>query len=280
MVEIWYQYPEILLNNLNEFIPNNSLSKSNNINAIARFAIYFSLLILIFKQDIKWLLISLLLLFISYYLNISNYFFNKSTVNNSLLTRTTNENPFMNNIINNTLKNSNTFSQLLPNNISINSDPKTSLNFSKNNLEKTPIYTQSQPKFDYVLPQTENMSENMSGNNNINDDLCLTSNNNKSCLSTNEIIKDNNLPNKYKINDELKKEIRKNYRSHLKFDSIDIWGKLINDRNYYTAPNIDIVNDQEGFAKWCYTNDGKSGNCKTYGKDCVKDSYILGRNKI
>ena len=45
MVKIWYKYPEILLKDLNEFIPNNNLSKSNNINAIARFAIYFSFII-------------------------------------------------------------------------------------------------------------------------------------------------------------------------------------------------------------------------------------------
>ena len=44
MIKLWYQNPEILLNNLDQFIPNKKLSKSENINSIARLAIYFSIL--------------------------------------------------------------------------------------------------------------------------------------------------------------------------------------------------------------------------------------------
>jgi hypothetical protein len=126
-----------------------------------------------------------------------------------------------------------------------------------------------------IKPIIEDNTKQTSINNTINYDLCLTSNNNKSCSPDNKIINDPyNLPNKFKINKDLKKEIRKNYKSHLKFDSIDMWGKLINDRNYYTSPNIEIVNDQSGFAEWCYTNNGGSGKCKTDGSNCVKDRDV------
>jgi hypothetical protein len=32
-------------------------------------------------------------------------------------------------------------------------------------------------------------------------------------------------------------------------------------------PNTGIVNDQMGFAKWCF---GDSGSCKTFGEGCLK----------
>ena len=335
MTKVWYQNPEILLNDLDEFIPNKKLSKLKNINSIARFAIYLSLIILILKQNTKWLLISLLLLFISYYLNISN---NNKDINNNILNKptipinniqqlpetnnykTTIDNPYMNYITNNSiLHNPNSFSQLLPKNISINSDPTISLNlFSKDNTPLQSMTSQSNPIQNNDLLQSNNTQSNntqsndllqsnntqsnntqsnnllqsnntqsnntqsnntqsndlLQSNNTINYDLCLTSNSNKSCSPNNNIEELNNLPDKFKINNELKREIRKNYRSHLKFDSIDMWGQLINDRNYYTSANINIINDQTEFAKWCFTNNGGSGKCKTDGSDCVKDRDI------
>ena len=56
-----------------------------------------------------------------------------------------------------------------------------------------------------------------------------------------------------------------------------MWGKFISDRNYYTMPNTEIVNDQTGFAKWCF---GNSGECKSFGTNCLKQrdpTYHRGR---
>jgi hypothetical protein len=77
--------------------------------------------------------------------------------------------------------------------------------------------------------------------------------------------------------EDSKDEMRKKFRSHLYSDSSDIWGKFISDRNFYTMPNTEIVNDQKGFAKWCF---GNSGKCKTKGKNCLKirdPTYHRGR---
>jgi hypothetical protein len=225
----------------------------------------------------------------------------------------------MNEIMSNRyINNTNIFSPLLPNNLSINSDVLTNLNLfvkddslnQSSNISTTPLSQLIQPSTPKIVanlastPDTlgsiplNNTSNNTINkpilkdikniedeydiksinnliNNTINYDLCITSNNNKSCLPENKIIEDpENLPNKFKIDKDLKKEIRKNYRSHLQFDSIDMWGALINDRNYYTSPNIEIVNDQTGFAQWCYTNNGGSGKCKTDGSNCVKDRDV------
>jgi len=358
MTEVWYENPENLLNNLDNFIPNKKLSKIDNINSIARFAIYLGLIFLLLKLDNRLLLIPLLILFLSYQLNRTTNFLDKpknietntKPLIESIEFKTTKENPYMNYITNNrVIANPNSFPKLLPKNISINSDINTSLNtFIKNdstinNIPTNPpsqSISQSSPKIiskpagiptiqesiplkisSYetltplitdtpIIPQLVSSKQgnvpltllsnetlkpyatdlpvssntelinpyidnsNYQTSNTINYDLCLTSNNNKSCSPQNKIIDDPyNLPDKFK-DIKLKKEIRKNYKSHLKFDSIDMWGTLINDRNYYTSPNIELVNDQSGFAEWCYTNNGGSGKCKTDGNNCLKDRDI------
>jgi len=77
--------------------------------------------------------------------------------------------------------------------------------------------------------------------------------------------------------DSSKKLIRQAFRTHLYSDSSDIWGKFVSDRNFYTMPNTQIVNNQIGFANWCY---GGSGQCKSTGKNCLKNRdpvYHRGR---
>jgi len=69
--------------------------------------------------------------------------------------------------------------------------------------------------------------------------------------------------------DDVKNDIRKQFRSILYTDLTDIWGKYISDRNFYTMPNTSIVNNQVQFANWCY-NMENSGLCKTLGKNCLK----------
>lgn len=292
MTNVWYQNPKVLLDNLNEFIPNKKLSKTENINSIARFTIYFSILIIIFQLNLRWLLISICLLLLSYYLDTDtdNKLINNvvDIINNNInfknINKSTFDNPFMNYITNNGNNNkSNLFSKLLPKDITIKSDLPTTLNkFVNNNIEKfenlpdmSNLNSKNFNNIQLDLPDKYVKQDYITNNNTINYDLCITSNNNKSCTPNNKINDDiNNLSNKFKIDNNLKKEIRKNYRSHLKFDSIDMWGNFINDRNFYTLPNTDLVNDQSGFAEWCYSNNGGIGKCKTDGSNCVKDRDI------
>jgi hypothetical protein len=72
--------------------------------------------------------------------------------------------------------------------------------------------------------------------------------------------------NKACLYDDVKDDMRKEFRNNINVDINDIWGNYISDRNFYTMPNTDIVNDQMGFAKWCY---GDLGKCKTSGNDCI-----------
>ena len=45
--KIWYKNPIVLISNMDEFFPTNDLSKINKINAIFRFALYYSIIIIV-----------------------------------------------------------------------------------------------------------------------------------------------------------------------------------------------------------------------------------------
>ena len=84
------------------------------------------------------------------------------------------------------------------------------------------------------------------------------------------INKKNNEINNETINIEKNNEkIKKLFRQDLYTDANDIWGKNLNDRNFYTMPNTNIVNNQTEFAKWCY-NIENSGQCKSLGINCLR----------
>jgi hypothetical protein len=77
-----------------------------------------------------------------------------------------------------------------------------------------------------------------------------------------------------------KKEMRQEFNKHTHIDTSDIWGRHISDRQFYTMPNTNIVNNQTEFAQWIF---GNSGECKTTGKDCLKIAdtrYHRGRITI
>jgi len=95
MTNLWFNDPSILLQNMTEFFPTNNLTRIEKVNSIARLAIYYAIIIALFKQDNKWYTVSIVLLIISYFLG---YFENFEDVKNdtSNCTVPTKENPFMN----------------------------------------------------------------------------------------------------------------------------------------------------------------------------------------
>ena len=91
MVKLWYTNPYILIQNYTDFFPKNTMTQNEKINAIARCAIYYSLIIIILKLDTKWISLSIVLLLLTIFLGKSEYFDKINTC-----TRPTKENPFMN----------------------------------------------------------------------------------------------------------------------------------------------------------------------------------------
>jgi len=177
MTTLWYNNPQILLSDLHQFFPTNSLTREQKVNSIARFAIFYSILIIIFNQDLKWLSISILLLIISFCLGYSENFEQINKV--STCVRPTKKNPFMNYMI---------------------TDDVT-----------------REPACEY---------------------------------------------------DDIKDEMRNEFKKDIIPDPADLWGTNISDRNFFTMPWTQIINDQSGFAHWLY---GNSGTCKNEGIGCDKN---------
>lgn len=94
MSELWYNNPKVLFDNMQEFFPNNNLTREEKINAIARFSLYYTVLVIVFQQDTKWLSISVLLLIISYGLGYYEKF--TDSTKTDYCTKPTKDNPFMN----------------------------------------------------------------------------------------------------------------------------------------------------------------------------------------
>ena len=83
-----------------------------------------------------------------------------------------------------------------------------------------------------------------------------------------DYYKDPNRPKNCDIT-EVRDEMKEKFLKRIVPDPADIWGQNTSDRNFYTTPSTRIVNDQTRFAKWCY---GSMGECKTYGKGCLKNA--------
>ena len=177
MSELWYNNPLILLNDLYQFFPNNDLNKEQKINAIARFAIFYSILILIFNQDKKWLSISIVLLIISFSLGVYENFEQVNKLPTCV--KPTKNNPFMNYIIGDDI-------------------------------------------------ERESACEY----------------------------------------EDVKDEMRNEFKKGIIPDPADLWGTNISDRNFFTMPWTRIVNNQTDFANWLY---GNSGTCKNEGIYCDKN---------
>ena len=97
MTELWYRNPRILFDKYDEFFPNKNLNRIEKINSLARFAIYFAVLLILLDQDKKWLSISVVILIISLFLGTTENFVSvvgKQDERNC--TRPTKNNPFMN----------------------------------------------------------------------------------------------------------------------------------------------------------------------------------------
>ena len=200
MTNLWYNNPKILLDNIDQFFPNKKLNRIEKLNSLARFAIYYSILVIIFRQNINLHSISIIILLISYFLGTTEKF------------------------------------TLLDNKLNTNKNISTS-------IKKCQEPTKENPFMNYTVGD-------------------LIDNSTRLPACNYENVKD---------------KIRTNFRSHLYTDKSDLWGKFISDRNYYTMPNTDIVNDQTGFALWCF---GDSGKCKSLGQNCLKQrdpTYHRGR---
>ena len=195
MTELWYE-------NLGQFLPTKNQTNNEKNNALIRFTIYFTIIILFFNQDTRLLSISIIIILITFFIGKTEEFDSIYKIN-------------------------------LDNNLNNNLNNKTCHNPTIDN-----------PYMNYTVGDLINNPDRLAGCNNV------------------------------------KPLVRQAFSTRLFSDSSDIWGKFVSDRNFYTMPNKQIVNNQLGLANWCY---GGSGKCKTSGTNCLKDrnpEYHRGRYSV
>lgn len=153
----WGKHPQILIqrNRLREFIPSKEMTKVERLNAIARFSIYSCILLFAYYEDLSIIYVCLFGLMITYLLfNEDEDFDINNEVDDSECTKPTNDNPFMNVMLDDYTKNPN------KNKACDITDPKVKKevndNFNKGLLrDVTDIYgiQNSQRQF-YTMPST------------------------------------------------------------------------------------------------------------------------------
>lgn len=183
-MSLWFNEPKILITNLSQFFPTANLTRTEKVNALARFGIYYGIIIILLQKDIKWLSLTFILLIISYILGYYEKF----------------EPVKLNNISND--------SCVMP--------------------------TQNNPFMNFTL-----------------DDMINNKDRKEACDY-----------------EDVKEEMRKEFKKDIVPDPADLWGTKISDRQFFTMPWTKIINDQSGFANWLY---GNSGECKNLGLNCDKN---------
>jgi len=188
MNKLWYQDYSILFNNLEQFFPDKNQSSIEKINALARFALYYAIIIIILNKNKKYLSISFVIFIITLLFGSVENFTEetkniKKKENKNKCYKPTADNPFM--------------------------------NFTLNDYYDNP-----------------------------------------------------KRPAACKIDSNINKSIKHHFFKNILPDTTDLWGiKSISDRQFYTMPSTEIVNDQKGFATWLYNDIGK---CKSKNENCLK----------
>ena len=98
MSNYWFNNLSILYHNINEFYPKKNFNKIEKINSIARFAIYYGIIIIILNLDSKYLSLSFCLLLLSYFLGSIDKFEDLINKENNIekCSKPTENNPFIN----------------------------------------------------------------------------------------------------------------------------------------------------------------------------------------
>ena len=99
-MEFWADRPEVLIQGVHELIPTNSMSVSEKLNAVFRFAIAFGIILSVYFNAVRYLYIPVIVAAITYAIDRHSITVRKETFDQQLKCRKpTQNNPFMNPLI-------------------------------------------------------------------------------------------------------------------------------------------------------------------------------------
>ena len=218
------------VNKLAEILPLNNMTTTQKLNAILRCSVYFSVVHYLVRKNSNILFVPVVVSVLTYVFYINNTDKSNSSsklsqlsnvverLSNQFLGKSDGKNDTRDNpLFESTIYNDNNWSN---NDLSLNND---------NNVERIKdLYEDT----DCKLPSVDNPFGNVMlgdiGNPKFK----------QSCSSYN--------------NNMVKRDMKKDFEDGLFMDVNDVYSKHNSQRQFYTMPNTDVVNDQGGFAKWCY----------------------------
>lgn len=95
MNRLWYNDLNIIFEKPYDFFPSGDGDRIEKMNTLARFAIYYAVIIIVSKSDTKWLSVSVVILIMSYCMGQAEHF-SIEKESHFKCTKPTKENPFMN----------------------------------------------------------------------------------------------------------------------------------------------------------------------------------------
>ena len=256
--QFWLDNYEVLYKNNNyiRFIPQASMTKIQQLNAITRFSIYAFILILLFEKNNKWLYVPIMMVTICivlYKVHIVNLLEIKDKMKDN------NKKNNLNIIdIDNSKDNEHHLIQF--------QDKQDLSDIQQENFNNTTINKEIDKKIDdydkdIILPKEKKCTEPTRDNPFMNfmlSDYSDEPNRSKACSS--------NVNNELEIKD-INQKIDLNFNYNLYKDIDDIFEKKNSQRQFYTMPNTDNPNDQKSFAEWLYKI---PETCKTDQLHCLK----------
>lgn len=241
----WADQVDVLYKNDNylSFFPTTEMSRIEQLNALTRFCIYYTILILLFQKEIEYYYVSvILLLFI-----VTIYYLYKSDIQGkySEVQRQFTDN------------NQENYNPTVQGDVGIEAGYLD----SDNNIISGKYYSKDAKKkksnisLDKLLEYEKGTCRRPTRDNPFMNPNTVDYNNGDQPIACNA------------DDEDIKNEITDNYNLDLFRDVDDLFDVKNSQRQFYTVPNTQIPNDQTAFANWCYKT---KDTCKVNQERCLR----------
>lgn len=255
------------------FYPLRKMTRNEQLNAISRILIYFSLMIILFNKDYKWLYVSmigLIIIVIIYNINKNDKDSKKKELKRILKLREE-EKEKKKKELEYEMKHDGEEDYEEEYVEEKNYDLEAGFRDGDGNIiigkeNKVPKYEKEKPETLYKIDEIIEYKKNTCKKPTINNPLM------------NLNITDYNAGDKpvacNSNEEDISEEIRINYNKDLYENIEDLWDKKNSERQFYTTPNTAIPNNQKEFAEWLYK---VPLTCKEDQTNCLRVDFLKNR---
>ena len=258
--KFWTEDTSVLynMNTIFDIIPNNNMTREEQLNAITRFCIYFIILLYLTENDSEWIKLPVIIIIFVVIL-----FYIYKNDNNSKFKE------FYRNKINKKKVKS------------LNNDDEYNYNeeylYKKNNLNEKRDYdlkvlNSLEEESDKSLDKMKKINDIEYSREEIeefdNNNCRIPTRNNPFMNITQDELNKPNIPKACNVDDEkIKDDIENKFNDEIFRDIDDLYNIKNSQRQFYTIPVSNYMPDTKKFAEWCYK---MPLNCKSNQENCLK----------